>query len=78
MEFLIADVISEFEGVMSSREFIAALAERLKEHVVCDSFVFAALECGVPIFCPGIADSSIGIAAALSKSNVVIDTVKDI
>ncbi len=35
-------------------------------------------ESGVPIFCPAIADSSIGIVAALAERRGVIDTIRDV
>ncbi len=78
VDFLLANAISDMEGIVSSREFIEILADKLKKFAKEESFVFAARERGVPIFCPCIADSSIGIAAALSKAKVVIDTIKDV
>ena len=62
---------------MSSRQFIEEIAKRLdaKDR---NSIVISAHESGVPIFCPAIADSSIGIAAALAERRVVIDTIRDV
>ncbi|MET1123768.1 MAG: deoxyhypusine synthase [Archaeoglobaceae archaeon] len=74
---ILAEVISELDGVLSSRQFIEEIARRL-EVKDRDSIIVSAYESGVPIFCPAIADSSIGIAATLARRRVVIDTFKDI
>jgi deoxyhypusine synthase len=49
---------------MGTREFFQLLADRLEPHIVSDGIVTAARKAGVPIYCPAIADSSYGIAAA--------------
>jgi len=77
IDYTLAEIISEMSGVMSSREFLEEIAGRLnvKDR---NSIVIAAYESKVPIFSPAIADSSIGIAAALAKREVVIDTIRDV
>ncbi len=75
---ILADVISEIDGVMSSRQLIAAIAERVAEIAKDESFVVAAYESGVPVFCPAIADSSVGIAAVLAEKRPIVDTMRDI
>ncbi|MEM1538052.1 MAG: deoxyhypusine synthase family protein [Candidatus Nezhaarchaeales archaeon] len=80
---IIAQIVDEMEvGVYSSREFLALLGGRLND----DSSILAtAVRRGVPVFCPAISDSSIGIALVKhylrceerGRKPVVIDTVKD-
>jgi len=74
---MLAEIISELDGVMSTREFIEEIAKRIDAKDK-DSIVISAYECGVPIFCPAIADSSIGIASALAERRVVLDTIRDV
>ncbi len=79
LDFLIADVFSNFEGVLSSREFFEELAKIIsKKAKEKDSILISAYEKGVPIFCPAIADSSIGIGGAVAKRKLIIDTIKDV
>ncbi len=77
IDYILADIISELDGVMSSRQFIEEIAKRI-EVKDKNSIVISAYECGVPVFCPAIADSSIGIAAALADRRAVIDTIRDV
>jgi deoxyhypusine synthase len=78
-DYILADIISELIGVMSSREFIEKLAESVCKLVSEEeSIIVAAYESDVPIFCPSIADSSIGIAATIADRRVVIDPIKDV
>lgn len=77
VDYTLADIISELDGVMSSRQFIEELAKRIDVKDK-NSIVISAYESGVPIFCPAIADSSIGIAAAIADRRVVIDTIRDV
>jgi len=73
-------------GRYSTREFMAILGERCTHDE--DSILGAAFEEKVPIYCPGIADSSIGIGLAASYSRqrkegipkkdiFVLDTIRD-
>ncbi|MEM1578951.1 MAG: deoxyhypusine synthase [Archaeoglobaceae archaeon] len=78
LDFLISDIFSSVEGILSSREIIERIAERIKKEAKDDSILISALESGVPIFCPAIADSSIGIGAALAEKRCVVDTIKDV
>ncbi len=78
IDFMISEIFEESEGVFSSREIIERIAERIREEVKEESIVVSALEKGVPIFCPAIADSSIGIGASLAKRRCVVDTIKDV
>lgn len=77
VDSILADVISELKGVMSSRRFIEEIVRRLdlKDK---NSIVVSAYESKLPVFCPAIADSSIGIATALAERSVVIDTILDV
>jgi len=62
----------------SSREFLKLLGGSLNDEY---SIVKTAADEGVPIFCPSVADSSIGIALAMHRSRndqgVIIDVIKD-
>ncbi|AEA47168.1 deoxyhypusine synthase [Archaeoglobus veneficus] len=79
VDCILADIISELDGVVSSRKFIGELAARVYRLASeKESIIVAAYESGVPVFCPAIADSSIGIAAAIADRRVVIDTIKDV
>lgn len=78
LDFLISEIFAESEGVFSSREIIEMIAKRIRKDTKEDSIVISAYEKGVPIFCPAIADSSIGIGASLANKRCVIDTVKDV
>lgn len=77
IDFRLAEIFSELEGVMSSRQLIEEIARRIGAKDK-NSIVVSAYEAGVPVFCPAIADSSIGIAAALAERRVVVDTMKDV
>lgn len=78
IDFMISEIFEELEGVFSSREIIERIAEKVKKEAKEDSIVISAFEEGVPIFCPAIADSSIGIGATLAKKRCLIDTIKDV
>lgn len=77
VDSILANVISELEGVMSSRQFIEEIVRRLDLEDK-NSIVVSAYDSNLPVFCPAIADSSIGIAAALAERSVVIDTILDV
>lgn len=78
IDFMISEIFEESEGVFSSREILERIAENVKKEAKEDSILISAFEKGVPIFCPAIADSSIGIGASLAKKRCVIDTIKDV
>jgi len=92
IDYLLADISSEIGKtclcpqsysslapyLLSSREYLNEIAKRVREVSVVDSFLITAFESGVPVFCPSIADSSIGIALAISKNPPHIDTIKDV
>jgi deoxyhypusine synthase len=80
-DMLIVDVVSDMNGMYSSREFLETLTKKLKKYIVEDSILVAGLESNVPIFCPGISDSSLGIALVLARkkgANIVVDPLKDV
>lgn len=78
IDFMIAEIFNEFEGVFSSREIIERIAEKIRKKAKDESILVSALEEGVPIFCPAIADSSIGIGASLAGRRCVVDTIRDV
>lgn len=70
-----------FEGdgrILTSREFLFELASRIDDE---NSILWIARKYGVPIYCPAIADSSIGIGLSMlhvsEERPLVIDTVRD-
>lgn len=79
----IADFCSKLEKrIYSTREFLNKLGSTLNDN---DSILYSAYTHGVPVFCPAIADSSIGIglagfyrwAAENKVKTFTIDTLKD-
>ena len=80
-------LIGRFAGTLeprqySSREFINKLSETIDDE---DSILVAARKNGVPIFCPAISDSSIGIglmehyymSKKAGKTPITIDVIRD-
>ncbi len=79
----IAEACSELDGrVLSSREIVEFLGEKLKEKGAAeDSITLSAYEEGIPVFVPALGDSSIGIALTLARRRgytVVVDQIKDV
>jgi deoxyhypusine synthase len=77
----IADIASGFEAkVYSSREFLERLAAEIDDS---ESILCTALREAVPIFCPALCDSAIGIAlthhyaASNNDARLVIDQIRD-
>jgi deoxyhypusine synthase len=66
----------------STREFFHLLGRELFKIKKEDGIVTSAFEARVPIYCPGVADSSVGIAVALHnrklKRNFLFDVIKDV
>ena len=62
----------------TTREFFYLLGERLCREGKEEGILTAAYRAGVPVYCPAIGDSSIGIALALRDDTFVFDTVKDV
>jgi len=78
IDFMIGRIFEETEGVLSSREIIERIAEKIRKVAKEDSIIISAYDMGVPIFCPAIADSSIGIGASLASRRCIVDTIKDV
>lgn len=78
VDFMIGRIFEETEGVLSSREIIERIAEKIRKVAKEDSIIISAYDMGVPIFCPAIADSSIGIGASLASRRCIVDTIKDV
>ncbi|MDI9642350.1 MAG: deoxyhypusine synthase [Archaeoglobaceae archaeon] len=78
IDFLLSEIFAEHEGIYSSREIIEKIAEKIRKNAKEDSIVISAYEEGVPVFCPAIADSSIGIGASLANKRCTVDTIKDV
>ncbi len=79
----IACVADDLEpGTYSSRQFLAHLSETIDDE---NSILFAARERGIPLFCPAINDSSIGIGLTehyhrckkKNRPGVHIDPIRD-
>lgn len=79
----IADFVGKLERrPYTSREFLFRLGEHLWEETGVDGILTAAYRAGVPIFCPAIADSSIGMGISQARhrdqSAGQIDVIGDI
>lgn len=82
-ENFIIEFASSLEfGNFSTREFFYLLGKRLSEVALQPGIITEAYRYGVPIFCPAIADSSIGIALNYlpteGKKCCLIDIIKDV
>lgn len=84
LDKFISDFANELDEnkAYSSRKFLYLLARKAEKYAKeKSSILISSLRAGVPVFAPSIADSSIGIALALSRKKgkrVVIDTIKDV
>lgn len=84
VELTISKIASELEpGSYSSREFLAYMGSRIEDP---NSILRAAYEEGVPVFCPALCDSAIGIGlthlyaqkdANGQKKGLFIDQIRD-
>ena len=67
---------------LNTREFLYLLGKRLLEEGKTNGILTSAYEAKVPIYCPAISDSSIGIALAVAASNggsiPQLDVISDI
>src|ERR687888_2705632 len=81
-EWIAAFVLTLERRPYTSREFLYRLGEYLWKETQQDGILTAAYRAGVPIFCPAIADSSIGMGLSQARhrdANAgMIDTVGDI
>jgi len=87
-EFVRTDYfVSEFaetleERPYSTREFLYQLGKHLSKKGKKEGILTSAAQAGVPIYCPAIGDSSIGMAMAYLKSSrgreICFDTVRDV
>lgn len=66
----------------TTREFLHLLGCELAKHAKEDGIVSAAAKAGVPLFCPAIGDSSIGIGVAENRfrggNRLVFDVIGDV
>src|SRR3989304_4771593 len=64
----------------TTREFLSLLGKRLSEGVKEDGILTAAYKAGVPVYCPAIGDSSIGIGLAMKpeEDNFIFDVIGDV
>lgn len=83
-ETFITDIALELGGeqAFGTREFLHYLGKRLAKEGKVPGILTSAAEYEVPIFCPAIADSSIGIALFdvrwKRNKNIKIDIIKDL
>jgi deoxyhypusine synthase len=88
-EFQKTDVfISDFareipqDGPLTTREFLGLLGKKLSGVAKGEGILTSAYKAGVPVYCPGLADSSIGIAIAAGRSrqenSLVFDIISDV
>ncbi len=66
----------------TTREFLYLLGKEISKHAKEDGIVTAAAKAGIPLYCPAIADSSIGIGIAenrhLKKNSFTFDVIGDV
>lgn len=66
----------------TTREFLYLLGKEASKIAKTDGIVTAAAKAGLPLFCPAIGDSSIGIGIAenrhLGKNNLTFDVIGDV
>ena len=66
----------------TTREFFHLLGKKLADNTVSEGILTSAFKAGVPVYCPALGDSSIGIAVAVGRSRgeneVVFDIVADV
>ena len=80
--------IAEFSQTLAqnrpytTREYLYLLGERLSGEAKTEGILTSAARAGLPIYCPAIGDSAIGIGMARGRveggSMVIFDTVKDV
>jgi deoxyhypusine synthase len=66
----------------TTREFLYLLGRELGKHATEDGIVSAAAKAGVPLYCPAVADSSIGIGIAANRymggNHFTFDVIGDV
>lgn len=64
----------------TTREFLYLLGKRLSRDYKREGILTSAYRAGVPIYCPAIGDSSIGIALAMGRDeeNLLFDIIEDV
>lgn len=76
LERFIDSALQDVSGIFSSKELIRILASKIKDE---RSFVKAAYEAGVDVYCPAIADSILGNQIRFrTGGRVKVDTLADI
>jgi len=78
LDILIGRKFAEEEGIMGTRRFMRSLSGMIEDE---GSILQTCRERDVPVYCPAIADSSIGIGLAVVRSRTgkgpTIDTIQD-
>jgi len=71
-----------WESPITTREFFQRLGDYLDKHKQDDGILSSAAASGVPVYCPAISDSCIGISLAHNRSNEwpspLIDVIQDV
>ena len=66
----------------TTREFLYLLGEEVSKHAKEEGMVTAAYRAGIPLYCPAIADSSIGIGIAqnryFGRNSFMFDVIQDV
>ncbi|MBZ5562708.1 MAG: deoxyhypusine synthase family protein [Acidobacteriia bacterium] len=66
----------------TTREFLNLLGKEISRHAKEDGIVTAAYKAGIPLYCPAVGDSSIGIGIAenrhLGKNTFTFDVIGDV
>lgn len=76
LERFVDDALRDVSGTLSSMELIKILSSKIEDR---KSFLRAAYECGVEVYCPAIADSILGSQIRFrTGGRVKVDTLSDI
>ncbi len=73
IENFLSKIISNLEGTFASYEFLWEVGKNLK-----DSFLRIAYERKIPVVCPTIHDSIVGLHITIYRKNLQIDLFKDV
>jgi len=74
LEKQVGEVLDSLQKTTTASMFLTSLAKRLKDRY---SILAAALESDVPIFCPTLVDSALGVMLSTQEEDKTIDSFKD-
>ncbi|MCD6493702.1 MAG: deoxyhypusine synthase [Archaeoglobaceae archaeon] len=75
LENFVSPIISELDGKYTTFEFLWEIGKRIEDK---NSFLRIAYERKIPIFCPTLHDSILGLHVAIYRKKLEIDLFKDV